>query len=725
MPSFNASNRRKLTLLSLLCLLALASATRGQQQQGQPQNQTTDVIRINTELVQTDLMVFDRQGRFVDGLKPDQFELKLDGKPQTISFFERVATGSVAEAGQLAAASGASLRKEATTTTTAEAQDRRRLLFFFLDDRHLSPSSLIRARKALTEFIENQMSQDDRVAIVSTSGQIGFLQQLTDNKAVLYKAIARLNYKRNPEVYPSGKVPISENDANQVQNARDRTLFMYLVQATQKEYQTSALEAANIVKNRVRQINVQSQTEAAETLNVLQSLMRSSSALPGRKLVVFMSDGFLVDLRRSNALDIMRRVTDEAARAGVVVYTMDVRGTFSDAAVDAGRNDYPDLSSPRLARNIFQEATATQEPLRILADNTGGRAILNSNSIPDAILQSLKETNDYYLLAWHPDSAEQRNGKFRIKVSIKDRPDLTVRLRSSFYSPPPAAANQPGDESAAQAHPPEAELLTALGSLYPNKQLSTSISAGYINTPASGQALRVSMQIERDALDFDSDGGSQKREVDVIGAAIDDRGIIKTFKQLLTVTNDPSARSRALPVIWNQELGLPPGLYQVRVAVRERQTGRTGSAMQWIEVPDLSKGSFNLSSLFLGERKIEEVASAGSTKAPQAIRVNVDHRFARTSVLRFQTYIYNATARGASSAPDVWIQTQVLRDDRPLVVMPASKVPSDASTDQARLPYWSEISLEQLPAGRYALVVTATDRNTKASATQRVSFVVE
>ena len=62
-----------------------------------------NVIRIRTELVQTDLTVLDKNGQFVSGLKPEDFELKWDGKPQPILFFERVATGSATEARQLAA----------------------------------------------------------------------------------------------------------------------------------------------------------------------------------------------------------------------------------------------------------------------------------------------------------------------------------------------------------------------------------------------------------------------------------------------------------------------------------------------------------------------------------------------------------------------------------------------------------------------------------------------
>jgi hypothetical protein len=247
------------------------------------------------------------------------------------------------------------------------------------------------------------------------------------------------------------------------------------------------------------------------------------------------------------------------------------------------------------------------------------------------------------------------------------------------------------------------------------------LSVGYVNTPDQGLALKASMQIERSALDL-AESGAKKSELDVIGAAIDDRGVIVTFKQLLTITPDASALSQQQPVIWNQQLKIPPGLYQVRVAVRERASGRTGSAQQWLEVPDFSGGRFQMSSLFLGKRKTTPTDEKFAI-APRPVSVAVDHHFARTSVLRFQTYVYNA-ARGAT-APDVWIETQVLRDGRRVVAMPASKVPTEGSADLSRLPYWAEVGLAQLPTGRYVLQVTATDRATKSSASQRVSFVID
>src|SRR5256885_14436494 len=114
-----------------------------------------------------------------------------------------------------------------------------------------------------------------------------------------------------------------------------------------------------------------------------------------------------------------------------------------------------------------------------------------------------------------------------------------------------------------------------------------------------------------------------------------------------------------------------------------------------------------MSSLFLGERRTD-AADAKQGSAPQPVAVDVDHRFARSSILRFQTYLYNA-ARGANG-PDVWMQAQVLRNNQQALTTSPAKVPAEIAGDPARLPYWSEIALAQLQPGRYTLLVTATDR---------------
>ena len=730
---------RSLLATTLSCLTlgyalsGLAPVMAQQTNRAQSPDRPDEIIRINTELVQTEVMVFDRQGRFVDGLKPEQFELKLNGSKQPISFFERVTAGSSKEAAQLAATRGPAVRaSERVTTETTATSERGRVLFFFLDDAHLSPSSLARARETLLHFVAEQMNPSDQVAIVSTSGQIGFLQQLTDNPAVLRAAIARLNYRMNPEAY-SGKTQISEYMATQVLDYGNRELYAYLLESIKLEQQSgpgsrhgdhrlaASYSAAPYLENRLHQINNQGRMTTADTLEVLQSLINSSSVLPGRKVVFFLSDGFIVNERKAGALEALQRVTAAAARSGVVIYTMDLRGTVLNlgSSVDASLNTYTDLSGRR-AGMAMGEITATQEPLKIIADETGGRAILNSNSISDGVAQAIRETSEYYLLAWRPDSTDFRaepQGKMRLRVTVKDRPEWRVHLRSNFYFSSGAAAKLSNDPPAkvVPALSPDAQLVSTLASLYPDKTLPVSLALGFQRTSEGSPALKVSMQIDRRALTHNAEQKPAKTEVDVLGIAIDDRGQFASFKQLLTVS--PESGAQEDPIRWHQELHLKPGIYQVRLAVRERGTGRTGGAQQWIEIPDPSQRRLNMSSLFLAERK-ETFPDPGGASS---LAVDVDHRFARSSVLRFQTYVYDA-ARGAHG-PDVWVQTQVLRNRQQVMSVAAARVP--VTTNATGLPYWSELALNGLPAGRYVLQVLATDRIGNHSATQQINFSVE
>ena len=129
-----------------------------------------------------------------------------------------------------------------------------------------------------------------------------------------------------------------------------------------------------------------------------------------------------------------------------------------------------------------------------------------------------------------------------------------------------------------------------------------------------------------------------------------------------------------------------------------------------------------MSTLFLAERKAE-AKDAKLPASPQSIGVDVDHRFSRMSVLRFQTYVYNAVQ--SPTLPAIEIQVRVLLNNRAVMTVAKARVPTDTTKDLARLPYWSELALNSLPPGRYVLQVIATDLTAKATATQETQLIVE
>lgn len=155
----------KYSLLSLASFLLLFPAIGfSQTKPAEPSSDSQDVIKFETSLVQTDVMVFDKKGRFVDGLKPEQFQLKINNTSREISFFEAIRSGgSVIQPSE-----ATSTQPNPINPLKADAQ--RRAVIFFVDDLHLAPDSLERTRKALLNFINSGIGEKDLVAITSPSG---------------------------------------------------------------------------------------------------------------------------------------------------------------------------------------------------------------------------------------------------------------------------------------------------------------------------------------------------------------------------------------------------------------------------------------------------------------------------------------------------------------------------------------------------------------------------
>jgi VWFA-related protein len=725
----------------LICLPLLFASNVIAQQQKQSDDQPDEVLRITSELVQTDVMVFDREGRFVDGLKPDQFELKVDGKPQLISFFERIKAGSGDEEAQMMAARGGARVSVRPTESAPRPLDRGRFIFFYLDDLHLANDSIPRAREAVINFIEKEMGQNDQVAILTSSGQLGIFQQLTNEKSVLLEALKR--FAPRPRNLSDGeRTPMTEFQALLVMR-NDRPVIDYFVEQLAKETnlpldvrlrgarstqprkgaraagggdasQTLEQMVAARARNIIQQANLISQN----TLTTLESLVRAAAPIPGRKLLYFISDGFFINEQSSQANQKLPQITDAAARSGTIIYSLEARGLVSGLIPASEKLAYDPTG--RLQAVETSAVTEAQHPLHKLAKDTGGRAFLDSNAMAPGITQALNETSVYYLLAWRPDGIEQTGGKFRtIDASVKGRDDLTVRIRSGFLTESPANKRESSKEKTVKQKAADSDLLTAIHSLYPKRALPTALSVGYTNTTEGGLMLTASVQVDGSVLVLNAPEGAPKTNVDVVGVLVNDQGkTVSEFEQRLTI--DPSRMTTAQQqrLVYSQQMRVTPGLYQVRVAARDNKNIRTGSANQWIEIPDVAQGKLSVGSLFIGE-----IPAATGGAAPQQALINVTRRFSRTSRLLFQTYIYNANRSGG--APDVALQVQVFRDDLPVVTVPLRKLPTDGITDLSRISYEDDFALDKLPPGRYALQVTAIDRAAKTSASQRLNFEIE
>jgi VWFA-related protein len=712
---------RKVVLwASVASLLLSALVCQGQTQ---PSGQD-DVVRVFTQLVQTDLMVFDRKGHFVSGLKREDFELKVDGKTTPIEFLDYVVAGSAREEAQLASA-----RSGRGVSVPANALERGRTVLFYVDDLHLDLASCDAARKMIAKFLDRNMAYNTEAAITSTSGQIGFLQQLTDSDLMLRAALRRLNPK--PYNVEDGGLPrITEHQALLL-DRRDPELTNYFIDETIRMARGMTRDlAAALVSQRASNTLFRAQQATRNTLNGLENLLAYANKTPGRKLLIFISGGFVMDLQNTREAEVARRISSAAARSGVVIYSVDARGlaaTIRDASSGGGSDP-----TQRLERSLRSEVWDTEDIMSTLAQNTGGKTVFNTNDLSAGLQAALQETSVYYLMGWKPDAAGAAPGKFqKLTTSVIGRPDLTVRIRRGFAAgdPLPTAAKSKEPKTPPPTGP-EAELQKAMLAPLPGKNTPVSIALNYANTADKGLTLSTSLQIDREFDSIDSDDGEKKQNgtLEVLGTIYDDHGRAGArISDRLSITpangNDAAG---ANAIVATYPIRIQPGLYQVRVAVRDPKTGRVGNTNAWVEVPDLLAPKLALSSLMIGERKQADARRRiAKAEIAEGVNMNVKLRFAPNSQLRFLVFAYNARSSAGTALPDVAIQIQVLRNGQPVISPSLRTIATQLTADLKRLPYAAELSLEGLERGHYQLRIIAFDRVANTSASEQRAFEIE
>ena len=569
--------RGKSSLYFALFLLAVPSLVCAQTAtpSPSPQRSPEDVVRVYTELVQTDVMVFDKQGKFVNGLTKDDFELRIDGKPRAIEAFEQIAAGSDEES-QLAAARGA---------TTLNLQrpvplDRGRIVFFYVDDFHMDLGGLVAAKKVINHFLDSEMGQNDQAAIVSATGQIGLLQQLTTERTVLRTALDRLTSK-SYSVRDADRPPMSEYEALLIDRL-DHDVFDFFVTETMRLNPGMTRDtAAGVVRARAESIQSQSAHFNQNTLSGLQRLVQTAKGLPGRKVLFFLSGGFLIENPHSDSISQIREIASTAAKNGVVIYSMDTRGlvaSLQDASTERAFDP-----TGRLSLSSHQELSVSQDGMNALAVDTGGKAIFNTNDLKKGLAPAIKETSTYYLLAWKPDAESQKQGRFRnLEVKLVGRPDLMVRVRKGYFDldPTPSSVTAKAPAQPQKTSTPAARLRESILAAYPVRNLPILISVDYYDVAGKGSMASTAIQTPGEFLAFgEQPDGKIQAIIDLSGVYFDDKGNAKASFLERIVTTAPSlesAKSYRNDITFVYPAKLPPGLYQVRVAARDDKSGNIG-----------------------------------------------------------------------------------------------------------------------------------------------------
>ena len=720
--------------LCLLGALLISSATLpAQHQLGTPD---APVFRASTDLVTIDAVVTDRDGKPVTNLTRDDFDVTVAGthRPLDQAVYIRTQEQAQALAAARAALPGgrsvpaeprsASVASRTLRTTGATPDKVARTIALVVDDLGLSFRSTYDTRNAIHKYIDTQIEPGDLVAIIRTAGGVGALQQFTTDARLLHAAAERLRW------------------------------------GTGSHYRVAAFAAAT--ENVRGGLGSDDVDELHDTLSsvgsmaALEYVARGVSQLPGRKCIIYFSEGFesfddrmgTGDSRVGGSERIRRamaRMLSRANAAGVVIYTIDARGletgspiAESDSTVDgspgggaggagtsldprAVRADGGFLDTPSARMGSADRRRAlidSQESLRFIADQTGGLAIVNTNDLNFGISRILDDQRGYYLLGYTAPKDSLRTGwdQNRVKVRVK-RPGLRVRARQGFFGP--------FDTSAPKVESADPLVMSAL-SPFGSGGITVRLTSVFAHDPKAGSYVRSLLFIDPGDLHFDVDQtGKHTARFQVLVMAVGDNGrVLDAWRRevplALTDETFQLIKERGI-VVTVRSAAKEPGPYQMRAAVADLTSKQVGSAAQFLEVPQVGGGRLALSGVLL--KGVTDSASAQNQVEPNsgspvglvdAVLLEPEVRVLSpgdNAVYAFE--IYDGLK---DDNPDLQMATAVIRDGKIVYQSPFAPVtasPKSGGTMRV-IPIAGTLALgSDMPAGPYTLEVTVRGRNAK------------
>lgn len=720
-------------ILAAGLLFAGAPASEFAQQAIPPQNpppatqSNQDVVRINTQLVQVDVVVTDKKDRHVEDLTEADFELLVDGKKQTLTHFSHInLPGEMKRELPSKKKTDTKLAPDSMPTRQIAPEEVRRTLAFIVDDLGLSPSSMELTRETLRKFVSEQMQDGDLVAIIRTGAGMGMLEQFTSDKRILYAAIEKLIW--NP--FSRDMMPTFA-DSSSAQETDDAAADQ---QATMNEID-----------------EFRETTYSTGTLGAINFVVRSLRELPGRKSVILLSDGFRINSQNNddNTTEIiyqnLRSLIELANRSSVVIYSIDAKG-LQPYMPGADTGGVPSADS---YSDALQSAQAALEGPSFLAKQTGGFTVVNTNDLNIGIQEALYDQQSYYLLGFDPENEmfDRRHHSIAVKVN---RPGLKVRTRSGFFGV--NEIERKNEQPRTRGQQILAGLLAPLGM----RDLSLRMTPYFFNSGKEGPFVRALFHIDCSKLTFkDGPDGHKRLNLDLAAFAFDENGTaVDMAARRLDFNLDEKQYRQALisGLSYRADFQLKkPGAYQFRAVLRDGETGHIGSASQFIRLPDLSKNRLALSGLVLTAPRTAPTTSenVSSNNAAVAVNASLEHagkdasgslqpgdlqatayvrRFPRTGWIQYGAAIYNATADKKTGKPQISVQAEIYRDGKPAYQFPVRSLELSPGANPKRFDYVGHLRLSNFPAGDYLLRLIVTDGLAKkkfARAEQWMDFSVK
>jgi VWFA-related protein len=618
-----------------LCAAALQTPVLKAQDQSTAPSVT---FQVEVNYVDVDVVVTDERGNFVAGLTREDFEVLEDGKPQKVDTFAYVEIP--VEPYKPFELQGRAVPIDTRSNRQPFAG---RLYVIVLDDLDVSALRTAQVRKSAKEFVDQYMGANDVAAVVHASGRTDAAQEFTSSKLLLHAAIDKFVGRR------MRSLTIERLDAYYQQLSATEN------NQSSQGAETQAASTDPGGHSRMEPSDMERGFRAVGVLDTLKNTAEFLASVRGRrKAVLFFSEGIDYPITDSfgghSASDVILATQDAisaAARANVNFYTIDPRGLvgMTNEFMEMAGGGSPTMTGQADLRQtgtnapltsitgatagpynaqteLMHELTLSQGSLRELAEQTGGIASVNTNSLTAAFNRIVEANSRYYVLGYYPPT-HPRNGRFhKIDVRTK-RQGLRVTARKGYGSPRGRTAEERKRDEAAkrarEAKRPDAdktseELREVLTSPLQRSGLNFAVHAAPFKNTQKEASIALAIEIDGDRLQYSAPDakGLVANKIELSFYGVNELGkAMAGTRSVLDLTLRPETRERVAlhGVRVNPRISLPPGRYHMRIGAREAVDGKTGSVFYDLEVPDFRKEKLMLGGLLLTSSMAQQTPS--------------------------------------------------------------------------------------------------------------------
>jgi VWFA-related protein len=528
-------------------------------------------FKVNVKLVVVRAVVRDSQGHAVGNLHQEDFQVFDKGKPQVITQFEVEQPGALAaKARQVAKENSGDIPSGETSPNPGSGQAApERFVAYLFDDVHLEFGDLAHAREAAERHFAT-LRPTDRAAIFTTSGVTTL--DFTDDRAQLHETLLRLQpHPVSPRSFAFDCPKISYYQADLIVNKSDPEATQVAIQEATYCAPTTlsgpgqqgvALgNAAALVNATAAGVLNAGQHESRVSLGSLEDVVHSVSRMPGQRIVVLVSPGFIVPQLQYEYNEII----DRAVRSQIAINTLDARGLY--VIIPFGDASQGGRYAPPPGKTLIETAAASADTdlLAALADGTGGVFFHNNNDFDEGFRRVAQAPEYSYVLAFVPQNLKLDGSYHSLKVTLKSPQKLTLQARRGYYAPK-SFANP--DEQAKQ------EIEDAMYSQEELHNLPIKLHTQFFKASEEDAKLIVLAHVDVQHLHFRKVEGRNNNVLTCVSALFNRNGnFIQGMQKIVTMNLKDETLEHKLGsgITLKTSFDVKPGSYLVRLVVRDAE----------------------------------------------------------------------------------------------------------------------------------------------------------